>query len=253
VNQPNLEYEFEVPFAGEILPEEKWVRTALKKVPDGHLDWKSLFNRDAPVVLDIGCGNGRSMLTSAIARPDIDHLGIDILPVVIRYATRRGNQRGLSNTRWAVIGGNELLEHHVAPKSVSEIHIYHPQPYYRRDQVRLRLITPKFMVIVHRALQAGGTLRIQTDHPSYWSYMKQIIPIFFDFKSRNEPWPNADQGISRREIIARSHGLPIFRGEGSAKLDIDADEAIELAQQLPLPTFNADRRLQSLDRIEQSK
>ena len=38
----------------------------------------------------------RSMLASAVARPECDHLGIDILPLVIRYATRRANQRGLS-------------------------------------------------------------------------------------------------------------------------------------------------------------
>jgi len=245
-----VEKEFGVPIPGRILPEDQWARTALKKVPEGPLDWPQLFGREAPVVIDIGCGNGRSMLTSAVARPEINHLGVDILPVVIRYATRRGNQRGLSNTRWAVIGGRELLLNHVAPGSVAEIHCYHPQPYYRQDQVSLRLITPEFLLLVHRALAPGGRLVLQTDHPGYWKYMLSVVRLFFDFSERLMPWPNSVKGITRREIIARRQGLEIFRGEGTARTDLIADDAMKLAESLPLPTFNADRRLQELDQLE---
>ena len=117
----SIEKEFGVPIPGAILPEDQWAKTALKKVPEGLLNWAELFGRVAPVLIDVGCGNGRSMLTSAVARPEMNHLGIDILPVVIRYATRRGNQRGLANTRWAVIGGREFLLNHVEAGSVAEI------------------------------------------------------------------------------------------------------------------------------------
>src|SRR5262245_22583194 len=98
-----IEREFGVPIAGEILDPEYWKQTALKKLPDeGPLEWEALFNRRAPVVLDLGCGNGRFLIGSAVWRTDHDHIGIDILPVVIRYATRRANQRGLANIRFAV-------------------------------------------------------------------------------------------------------------------------------------------------------
>jgi tRNA (guanine-N7-)-methyltransferase len=251
--EPSIEVEFGVPMPGRILPPEQWAKTALKKVPPGPIDWPQLFGRTAPVVIDIGCGNGRSMLASAVAHPERDHLGIDILPVVIRYATRRGNQRGLSNTRWAVIGGRELLTEHVAPGSVAEIHIYHPQPYYKPEQVGLRLITPEFLVLVHRALSPGGRLVLQTDHPGYWRYIESVAPVFFEWRARTSPWPQAPRGITRREIIARSKKLPIFRGEGTARTDLDLAAAAELAESLPLPTFNADRRLLALDAEEQSE
>src|SRR6059058_2324221 len=124
-----IEREFGVPIAGEILEPSQWTQTALKRLPEGRLNWQQLYGRDAPVVLDVGCGNGRFLIGSALARPTHDHLGTDILPVVIRYARKRGNQRGLANLKFAVLGGRELLERHVAPHSVAEVHCYHPQPY----------------------------------------------------------------------------------------------------------------------------
>src|SRR6266566_1994462 len=119
-----IEKEFGVPIPGEILDPAQWAKTALKKVPEGIIDFAALFGRPAPLVLDLGCGNGRFSIASALARPDHDHLAVDILPVVIRYATRRGNQRGLVNVRFAVIGGRELLADKIAPGSITEIHCY---------------------------------------------------------------------------------------------------------------------------------
>jgi tRNA (guanine-N7-)-methyltransferase len=97
--------DYGVPIPGAILPQERWAKTAIKKLPPpGPLDWQAIFGRAAPLVLDLGCGNGRFTIASALARPEMDHLGIEILPVVIRYATRRANQRGLSNVRLAASG-----------------------------------------------------------------------------------------------------------------------------------------------------
>src|SRR5271166_4574367 len=148
-----IEREFGVPFAGTILEQSKWSQTALKKMPaEGRLNWLDLFGRAAPVVLDLGCGNGRFLIGSAAARHDHDHLGIDTLPVVIRYARKRGNQRGLTNLRFAVGGGFELLDRWIEPASVAEIHCYHPQPYYDPAYVHRRLINPAFLTLVHRSL-----------------------------------------------------------------------------------------------------
>jgi tRNA (guanine-N7-)-methyltransferase len=245
-----IEKEFGVPIPGEILEPIGWTRTALKKVPEGILEFAKLFGRTAPVVLDVGCGNGRFSIASALERPGYDHLAVDILPVVIRYATRRGNQRGLANIRFAVIGGRELLADRIAPGSVAEIHCYHPQPYYERSQVLRRLITPEFLSLVHRALVPKGLFVIQTDNPGYWRYIREVVPVFFDFEELSGHWPNAPRGRTRREIVALRQGLPVFRGVGRAKQSLSEEHALELAESLAPPTFDASRRLRKLDALE---
>lgn len=246
-----VEREFGVPFAGQILEPSAWVQTALKKWPEaGRLNWAELFGREAPVVLDLGCGNGRFLINSAFSRRDHDHLGTDTLPVVIRYARRRGNQRGLANLRFGVGGGYELLDRWVEPHTVSEIHCYHPQPYYEATQVHRRLITPAFLALVHRSLKPGGLFVIQTDNPGYWKYIREVVPMFFDFHERIGRWPDAPRGRTRREIIALRKNLPVFRGHGTARTDLSPDNAVRLAEELPPPTFDADRRLRQLDAEE---
>jgi tRNA (guanine-N7-)-methyltransferase len=242
-----------VPVAGEILEPPQWTQTALKKLPaQGPLDVAAIYGRNAPLIVDIGCGNGRFLIGSAVWRPDRDHLGVDVLPVVIRYATRRANQRGLTNIRFAVVDGLRLVRHYLAPHSVAEMHCYHPQPFYDPRDVHRRLITPDFLAQLYRCLTPGGLFFIQTDNPGYWRYIREIVPVFFDFHERIGKWPDAPKGRTRREIIALRRGLPIFRGSGTAKLDLSEEEALRLVEELPPPVFDTDRRLRRLDEDEQS-
>lgn len=246
-----IEYELGVPIPGRILPPEEWARTALKRLPEpGPLDWASVFGRAAPIVLDLGCGNGRFTLQSALARPDHDHFAVDLLPVVIRYATRRANQRGLHNTRFAVKDAETFLERYTPSASVAEVHLYHPQPYHDPRASHRRVLTPRFLVEVHRVLAPGGKFFVQTDNPDYWAYMTRVFPSFFGWSEHPDPWPDAPLGRTRREILARARGLTIFRGIAERRDDLSLEDAAALAARLPLPTFRSRGPWSELDRQE---
>jgi tRNA (guanine-N7-)-methyltransferase len=254
MKERRIEREFGVAVPGEIVPQDQWTQTALKKLPPaGPLDWVAIFGRGAPVVVDIGCGNGRFLTGSAVWRPDHDHLGIDILPLVLRYATRRANQRGLKNIRFAALDGLALVERYLAPASVAEIHCYHPQPYYDPGQAHRRLVTPQFLALVHRALAPGGKLFIQTDNPGYWHYIQSVVPILFEVHEQSRPWPDAPKGRTRREIIALRRGLQVFRAWGVRRDDVSEADALQLAESLPAPIFDADRHLRELDEMEREE
>ncbi len=238
------ERELGVPIPGEILDANLWTKTALKKLPEGKLDAVAIFGRRAPWIVDLGCGNGRFLLGSALARPECDHLGVDILPMVLRYATRRANQRGLGNVRWAAVDGQTLVSKYLQDASVREMHCYHPQPFHERREAHLRLLTPRFLALALRVLETGGKFFVQTDNRPYWEYIVGVLPTFFEFQIQEHPWPDASRGRTRREILARQKGLPIFRGWGVAK---NLPDALRLAETLPLPDFDAGPRRRDLD------
>jgi len=233
-----IENDYGVPIPGEIVPREQWARTALKRLPaDGPLDFKTLFGREAPLVVDLGCGNGRFTLAHAIAHPEMNHFAIDALPVVIRYATKRANQRGLNNVRIAVCDADRFLAKYVAPGAAAEIHLYHPQPYHDPSQVGRRLMTPQFLIDVYHSLQPDGLFIWQTDSRPYAEYMREATSIFFHVTDHPEPWPDAPQGRTRREIYALQHGLPVSRAICRPKPGLTREECVALAATMPAPDF----------------
>lgn len=243
--QDGYEMELGHPIPGRILPPEAWVKTGIKRLPDpGPVDWSSWFERTAPVVLDIGCGNGRFVISSAVSRPYVDHIGLDILPVVIRYATRRGNQRGLRNTRFVVCDGERFLHDYVGPGTISEIHIYHPQPVHLGDSRSNndRMMQPEFLGLLYRSLVDAGQIFIQTDSRPYWEYMKSVMPELFTWKERSTPWPDAPEGRTRREIQAIQQRLKIFRAIATKETAFDSSELEAKVASLPRPVFASDRR-----------
>jgi tRNA (guanine-N7-)-methyltransferase len=250
-NRRRIEREFGVPIAGAILEPARWTQTALKKLPpDGPLDLTALFGRRAPLIVDLGCGNGRFLIGSALWRPQFDHLGIDVLPLVLRYATRRANQRGLANLRLAAIDGQAFTERYLPPESVQELHCYHPQPYHDPRDAHKRLIFPTFLANVCRVLMPGGQFFVQTDNEPYWQYIRSTAPHFFDFQEQPRPWPDAPKGRTRREIIALRRGLPVYRGWGTVRADLGEAALGRLTAELPLPTFDAGPTLREIEELE---
>jgi tRNA (guanine-N7-)-methyltransferase len=249
-NRKQIEREFGVPIAGDILEPANWTQTALKKLPpQGPLDLVALYGRHAPLVVDFGCGNGRFLIGSAVWRPQLDHLGVDILPLVLRYATRRGNQRGLKNLRFAAVDAQTLVGTYLPVASVREAHCYHPQPYHDPHEAARRLLSPPFLAALHRVLEPGGAFFVQTDNAPYWHYLRTVLPHFFAFVELAATWPDAPRGRTRREIIALRRGMPVYRGQGTA-LALSADEVARLSAKLSPPAFDAGPRARDLDALE---
>lgn len=223
-----------IPLPGVVLPRDRWASTFLRD-PGRPFDWPRCFGRAAPRVLDVGCGEGRYLIGSAVARPEVDHLGIDLLRPVVERAARRADRRGLSNVRFAAGDAVRWLFERLVPDSLDEIHVYHPQPYHDAEQVPLGMLMPAFLERAWIVLRRAGILVLQTDSKSYGGYLLEASRKHFDPKELSGPWPDAPLGRTRREILARRKGLRVRRIVASRR------EA-PLAVVVPRPYFDAPRR-----------
>lgn len=230
-----------VPFPGRPLPREAWTRTRVPLGgPGAPFAWAAAFGREAPRVLDLGCGNGRFLVASALARPDVDHLGVELVPPAVKFASLRAGQRGLRNCKVAWGDATEFVVERCPTASVAEVHLYHPQPYYEPGQRARRQLTPAVLAAVHRVLVPGGLFVFQTDNPAYAAYARAVVPALFAWAERDGPWPDAPEGRTLREITARRLRLAVVRAE-ARRLDLDAAEVAARVAALPEPTFDANK------------
>ncbi|MCX7422950.1 MAG: tRNA (guanine-N7)-methyltransferase [Planctomycetia bacterium] len=190
---------------------------------DDCLDWSKLFvasnatdNAAKPVELDVGCGRGMFLFNASTTRPETNFLGAE----VDFHEARRGAKRLLKRTQpnARVVGGdvNYLLDKRIRAASLAAVHVYFPDPWWKRKHRRRRLFTDLFADRVARVLQPNGFLHMWTDVADYFEIVAALMdhhPLFVKQLTPEERPAAHDldytTGFERSRRLA---GLPIHRG-----------------------------------------
>ncbi len=138
-------------------------------------DPEAAFARRAPLEVEIGSGKARFLVASARACPAHDFLGLERSLSYYRLCRARVERAGLGNVRILRADGKIFVETALAPASVRAFHIYFPDPWPKKKQKKRRLLDGIFLELLASRLEAGGTLRIATDHPDYGAQLGPLL------------------------------------------------------------------------------
>lgn len=229
-----------------------------KTTMPGHLnaanlfDWTQVFGRTAPRVLDVGCGDGRFLIASALANPGRDHVGIEVLAPLVAKGRGEAERLQLANLRFFVGDAVQWLSECAGDASIDEIHAYHPQPYYDPSVVELGMLSAAFFERAWRVLRPGGILVLQTDSRPYGKHLLAAARKHFDPVIQPGPWPDAPHGRTHREEVAQRKKLEILRVVAARRetpLDVALPPPYFAAGRPGLPTVvSALRRRRKVDR-----
>lgn len=182
----------------------------------GVIDWPTFWENDNPVELDIGCGRGLFLDNASRANPDVNYLGLEVDFREGRRAAKRVSGRKARNAR--VIGGDAMsaLRHHIAPHSVQGVHVYFPDPWWRRRHRRRRIFTDVLVNLCSGLLIPGGHLHSWTDVGEYFGVISALMDHHDDFETltpppEREPGHDMDYQTSF-ERKKRKEGETIYRG-----------------------------------------
>ncbi|HWB58130.1 MAG TPA: tRNA (guanosine(46)-N7)-methyltransferase TrmB, partial [Chthoniobacteraceae bacterium] len=170
----------------------------------------AMFGREAPVQIDLGCGEGAFLVAMAKAHPECNFIGIERLVGRVRKACKRSARAGLRNVRVMCIESLYTVSKLISPESIAVIHVMFPDPWPKRKHRRRRLVNSGFLDAVRAALPAGGELRLTTDDADYFEQMKRVASAHEGFAVI--PWPDdPDYPRTDFEKHFRAQGLEIRR------------------------------------------
>ena len=106
------------------------------------LDLDRVFGRAAPRVLEIGFGNGDTLVELAAGSPERDFIGAEVHPPGVGHCLLAVESRGLANVRVIVHDAVEVLAHQVAPASLDEVLLYFPDPWPKKRHHKRRIVQP---------------------------------------------------------------------------------------------------------------
>ncbi|MGF2948410.1 tRNA (guanosine(46)-N7)-methyltransferase TrmB [Microbacterium alcoholitolerans] len=143
--------------------------------PEARLDPASAYKRTAPLIVEIGSGQGHAIISAASARPDVDFLAVEVFRAGLARTMLDADAAGIRNLRLVEANAPEVLSTYLPEASASEVWIFFSDPWHKKRHVKRRLIRPGFPATAARALEDGGMLRLATDWEDYALQMREVL------------------------------------------------------------------------------
>jgi tRNA (guanine-N7-)-methyltransferase len=185
--------------------------------PQAALDWSEVFRNADPIEIEIGFGKGLFLVTAGQAHPQKNYLGIEVLRALQLYVATRLAKRQLANVRVACTDARWFLHNRVSPGSVAAVHVYFPDPWWKKRHHKRRVWTPDFAADSVRVLRPGGKLHVATDVPAYFEAIRELLDGQIGLRrlraeEQSGP-PRPEEILTNFERKARDKGGSVFQAE----------------------------------------
>ncbi len=171
------------------------------------LDFPALFGRSADIVLEIGFGNGETLVQSAAGNPGSDFIGIEVHEPGIGHCLLKARDLGIENLRVMSHDAIEVLRHQVPDGSLARINLLFPDPWPKKRHHKRRIVQPAFLELAASKLRSGGALHIATDWENYAEHIDEVVGASAYFKLDERREHRGDQPLDRPTTKFETRGL----------------------------------------------
>jgi tRNA (guanine-N7-)-methyltransferase len=184
--------------------EELWPRFGID--PDeAPINFSAAFGRDAPVVLEIGFGNGNALATLAVQQPQNNYLGIEVHRPGVGHLLRRLHDENLANVRVLCADAQGVLTRNIPDASLAAVYLLFPDPWPKQRHHKRRLVQSEFIELVRHKLKLRGVLHLATDWQDYAEHMRTVLAASSGFA----PAPADTRPVTKYEARGQRLGHPV--------------------------------------------
>ncbi|MFK8112005.1 MAG: tRNA (guanosine(46)-N7)-methyltransferase TrmB [Rubripirellula sp.] len=177
---------------------------------------QSLFENDLPLEVEVGSGKGLFIAATSAQNPTHNFLGIEIMAKYAAHAAGRLATAGVTNAMMVSGNAEPLFDQRIDPGSLEAIHVYFPDPWWKKRHRKRRVVNERSIPNYSRALRSGGRFHFWTDVLDYFEQtIEMIAEIAPEF---GVPIPEeeieATHDLDYRthfERRSRQHQIPVYR------------------------------------------
>jgi len=159
------------------------------------IDLNTVFGNDKPVVLEIGFGNGESLVQMAAENPELNFIGIEVHRPGVGHLLHMIQEQGIQNLRVMNHDAIDILQNQIPKHSLHRIQLYFPDPWHKKKHNKRRIVQPAFLDTLATLLQADGKIHFATDWEHYAEHMMLTLeahPLFVNSLEKNQFIPKPD-------------------------------------------------------------
>lgn len=154
--------------------DSQWPKFGLT-VDDKLLDFTEVFGRDAPTIVEIGFGMGKSLAEMAEANPQQNYIGIEVHRPGVGALLKLVEEKGLTNIRVYNHDAIEVLEKCIPKDSLAGVYLFFPDPWHKKRHHKRRIVQPAFAQTIQGHLKPGGQFHMATDWEDYAIHMMEVM------------------------------------------------------------------------------
>jgi tRNA (guanine-N7-)-methyltransferase len=153
--------------------QELWPAFGIARDP-GLINASALFGRTAPLVVEIGFGNGEATWRMAQNEQDKDFIGIEVHKPGVGHLLQCLESRQVSNVRIAQDDAVEFINDRLGDHCLDEVRIYFPDPWPKKRHHKRRIIQTGFLDLLAFKMKPGAVLHLATDWQPYAEHMLEV-------------------------------------------------------------------------------
>ncbi|MEY4685004.1 MAG: tRNA (guanine-N7-)-methyltransferase [Pseudomonadota bacterium] len=167
------------------------------------------FGNSHPIVLEIGFGNGDSLVEMAKNDPQRNYVGIEVHRPGVGHLLIKTHEAGIHNLRVYAHDAIDILNDCIADDSLERVQLFFPDPWHKTRHHKRRIVKQDFLKLIAQKLISGGTFHAATDWENYAHDMAEQFAVSGLFTSENAESPFSERPSYRplTKFEARGHRL----------------------------------------------
>ena len=147
------------------------------------LNFEELFLNQNNVTLEVGFGNGDSLLEMAIQQPNQNFLGIEVYEAGVGRLINEANKNQLVNLKIIKDDAVEVLNDNIPDNSISHFQLFFPDPWHKKRHHKRRIVQTSFLDLLTKKLKNNGIVHIATDWENYAEQIMETLESHLHFKN----------------------------------------------------------------------